>query len=179
MTVERPRFPTLKVAYLWNCNESHFKRWRQPPGKDNVWKMNDFRQIRLHFTYRKLILRKQWLVYIRLFMHWQSAIHVCRQPLNLCSAFHRQVRKATTQKNQTHGKAHVKTRPAVMQNSSVDKTNKNWLSWQRLLRDRTPLISDWSSAAHFSINLENLVKIGAADFLINCRTGIVKERKIY
>jgi len=56
----------------------------------------------------------------------------------------------------------------------ADKTNNNWLPWQRPLGDRE---TNFRSIiySHSSTNPENLAKIGLADFKIAGLAEIVKE----
>jgi len=64
----------------------------------------------------------------------------------------------------------------VQRISSVDNTDKNWLSWQRPLSDRK---TNFRLVIHMhsSISLQNLAKIGPVHFEIIGLTGIVKNKK--
>ena len=61
--------------------------------------------------------------------------------------------------------------------SCVDKTNKDWLPWQRpLMRDRETSFRS-IIYSHSSANPENLAKIGQVDFEIIGLTEIVTNKK--
>jgi len=59
--------------------------------------------------------------------------------------------------------------------SSVDKTNKNWLSWQRSLRDRKTNFT-LIIYSHSSTNPENLAEVGPVNFQIIGLMGIVQNK---
>jgi len=60
--------------------------------------------------------------------------------------------------------------------SSVDKTTRNWLPRQRLLRDRKTNFKLIIYSLITSTNPANLAKIGAADFEINGLKRIAKNQ---
>jgi len=64
----------------------------------------------------------------------------------------------------------------VQRISSVDNTDKNWLSWQRPLSDRK---TNFKLVIHMhsSISHQNLAKIGPVHFEIIDLTGIVQNKK--
>jgi len=60
--------------------------------------------------------------------------------------------------------------------SSVDKTNKNWLPWQRPLKDRKTNFR-LITYSHSSTKSENLAKIGQVALEIIGLTGTAKNNK--
>ena len=58
----------------------------------------------------------------------------------------------------------------------VDKTNKNWLSRQRPLRDRKIIFFTLIINSHSSTNPENLAKVGPVDCVVIGPTEVVKIR---
>jgi len=62
-----------------------------------------------------------------------------------------------------HHLANITETQTVNSLSSLDKTNKNWLQWQRLLRDRKTNLRSFIYS-HSSTIVANLAKIGLVDF---------------